>query len=138
MSIVSSFRDFLIKESFHMEEIKEKDGVIYFKSEQTIDNGGSVTLVIVFNSDESIVDINAFNIAKINNPLKRDNFLDLINELNLDYRFPKFYETQGTVSATYSMTISPNFSPNTIFDTAVMVYQASAASFPKFMKLVWS
>lgn len=138
MSIVSSFRDFLIKESFHMEEIKEKDGVIYFKSEQTIDNGGSVTLLIVFNSDESVVDINAFNIAKINNPLKRDNFLDLINELNLDYRFPKFYETQGTVSATYSMTISPNFSPNTIFDAAVMVYQASAASFPKFMKLVWS
>lgn len=121
-----------------MEEIKEKDGVIYFKSEQTIDNGGSVTLVIVFNSDESIVDINAFNIAKINNPLKRDNFLDLINELNLDYRFTKFYETQGTVSATYSMPISPNFSPNTIFNTAVMVYQSSAASFPKFMKLVWS
>lgn len=138
LSNVALFRDFLLKENFYMEEGTLEDGGVFFRTEQSIENGGSVLLVVAFTPEEHIVDLNAFNIAKITNPLKKESFLALINELNTDYRFTKFFESQGEICASYSMPITQNFDPEEIFNKLIMVYRCSADSFPKFMKLVWA
>ncbi len=138
MSNVSLFRDFLLKENFPMEEGELEDGGVFFRSEQNIDNGGSVLLVVAFTPEQNIVDLKAFNIAKITNPLKKESFHSLINELNADYRFTKFFEDQGEISASYSMPIAQNFDPEEIFNKLIMLYRSSADSFPKFMRLVWA
>lgn len=138
MSNVALFREFISKEKIYMEESELQDGGVFFRTEQNIDNGGSVVLVVAFNPNEDMVDFNAFNIAKINNPLKKESFHYLINELNNDYRFTKFYENEGNISASYSMSITPNFDPEAIFNKLTMLYKSGAESFPKFMKLVWS
>lgn len=138
MSNVSLFRDFLLKEQFHMEEGTLEDGGVFFRSEQSIDNGGSVLLVVAFTPEQDVVDLKAFGIAKITNPLKKENFHALINELNADYRFTKFYEDQGEISASYSMPLSHHIDPQEIFNKLIMIYRSSADNFPKFMRLVWA
>ncbi|PEZ08341.1 hypothetical protein CN330_24310, partial [Priestia megaterium] len=74
----------------------------------------------------------------LNNPLKKEAFHSLINDLNAEYRFTKFFEDQGSITASYSMPIDKDFDPQEIFDKLIMLYRSSEDSFSKFMKLLWA
>lgn len=121
-----------------MDEGSLEDGSVLFRAKQGIENGGSVVLLVAFTPEEHIVDLKILDIAKITNPLKKESFHALINDLNLNYRFTKFCEENGSISAEYSMSIFPNFDPEEIFNKLIMLYKSSSESFPKFMRLVWS
>lgn len=137
MSKANLFKEYLANNQIYMEENVLEDGSIFFRTEQNMDNGGSVLLVVVF-TPEDIVDFKVFNIAKLNNPLKKEAFHSLINDLNAEYRFTKFFEDQGSITASYSMPIDKNFDPQEIFDKLIMLYRSSEDSFSKFMKLLWA
>ena len=138
MSNVALFRNFLLAENIHMNEGSFEDGSVYFMREQTIENGGNVLLAVHFNQNEDIVDLKVLGIAKITNPLKKEQFHSLINQLNTGYRFTKFYEQNGEISATYSMFIGERHNPQDIIDTLIMVYNSCSDNYGKFMKLVWA
>ena len=138
MSMVDRFRNFLVSKDLYANEGSFDNGEVYFTWEQTMENGGRVLLVANFSPDENFVDLKVLGIAKITNPLKRENFLSLINELNSDYRFTKFYEANGEISATYSMYINDDHTPEEIIDTLIMIYRSCTDNYPKFMRLVWS
>lgn len=138
MSNVALFRNFLLEKDMPMEEGQLEDGSTFFRTEQSIENGGTVLLVVAFTAEEDLVDLKSFGIAKITNPLRKEAFYELINELNADYRFTKFYEDQDEISASYSMPLAPNSDPEEIFNKLIMLYRSSVDTLPKFMRLVWS
>jgi hypothetical protein len=122
-----------------MEEIQNDDGSIFFRGRQSIENGGTALLIASFNTDQTVVDLNIFNIVTINDPLKKEYLHKLLNELNCQFRYTKFTESNGEVVAQYSYRVQPNnLDPEDLIDNLVMLFKTVEQSHPKFMKLQWS
>ncbi|WP_157964506.1 YbjN domain-containing protein [Exiguobacterium flavidum] len=139
MSNVSTFRNYLQQQNMYMEEIQEDNGGCFFRTRQDFDNGGSVVLVVSFNENEDLIDLQAFGIANINNPLKKETVHHLINELNVTYRFTKFIEVEGSVSAQYSYSVEQGeLDPAFLMDSLLMLFNSAKDAYPKFMKLQWA
>lgn len=139
MSNILKFRNHLQEIDLHMEEINEDGGGVFFRTRQSFDNGGSVVIVASFNEKQTIVDLQIFDIAHITNPLKKDAVYQLLNDLNGGYRFSKFLEYEGKITAQYSYLISEeNFNPAVIMDILIMLVETAEESYPKFMKIQWA
>ena len=133
-----NFRRYLLEENINFEDVPFQDGGHGFRLLQTLENGPRLILGVSFNSDDTIVDIKIYNIAKIDNPLKKEFLYALLNELNDDYRFTKFVEDDGEITASYSMSLLGIMDySELIFDTLVMIFNSVKEEFPKFMKLQW-
>lgn len=139
MSAIQNFRRHLEKKEIYYEDVPFEDGGHGFRLHQTLDNGPRLVLGVSFNKEEDLVDIKIYNIAKINNPLKKEFLHSLLNELNNDYRFTKFVEYEDEVTASYSFDLIGVFDHSEfILDKLIMTYNSVEKEFPKFMKLQWS
>ena len=139
MSNVTIFKNYLQGQDIYMEEVQEDNGGVFFRTRQGFDNGGSVIVVVAFNDREDLVDLQIFGVASINNPLKKENVHSLINELNKNYRFSKFMEADGNISAQYSFNVAQSqLDPAFLMDTLIMLLRTTEESYPKFMKLQWA
>jgi hypothetical protein len=139
MSNVQIFKNFLQQQNVFMEEVQEDNGGVFFRTRQDLKNGGSVVAVVAFNDREDLIDLQIFGIANINNPLKKEAVHNLLNELNTYYRFTKFIEMEGRISAQYSYNVRPNsLDPGELMDTLIMLLNTADDSYPKFMKLQWA
>jgi|SRR5690625_2065117 len=138
MSNISIFESHLQKNNIHLEEIQMEDGSIAFRGRESLKGGGNIIFVIVFNNSQDIVDIKVLNIANIDSPLKKEAILDLINELNMIYRYSKFYINDGAIDAEYSLRLGDNqLDPQILMSYLILLINAAEESYPKFMKLQW-
>ncbi|MGE6490421.1 YbjN domain-containing protein [Exiguobacterium sp. NPDC077395] len=138
MSNIAIFRNYLENENVYMEEIKDEDGT-FFRTRQSFDNGGSVTVVVEFNKTEELIDLKIFGIANIQNPLKKESLYELLNNLNSAYRFTKFIETDGNISAHYSLFLGETkLDPYHLTDVLLGIIGNAEESYPKFMRLQWA
>lgn len=91
----------------------------------------------MFSNDGRSVDI-LINFAKITNPLRKDAVYELLNELNVDYRFTKFRISEDIVSANYSFAYIYNeFSADSVLEMSLLIFDSAVKVYPKFMKLIW-
>lgn len=141
MGHINNFEEFLITKNLDYEKIDLDDNNVGFKFYQSIENGPRLLLGAVFTDEEDIVDLKIFNITTITNPLKKETYLSLINDLNESYRYTKFViDNDAVVTSTYSMPL-PNFQydySQTIINSLVMMFDTVKESFPKFMRIQWS
>lgn len=137
MSKSTIFRNKLNELNIYMEENQDEYGV-FFRTTQSIKNGGNVLIAVSFNKDETLIDLNVFNIAKIDNPLKKEELHKLINELNKNYRYTKFTEHEGNITAQYSYDIFDDFDPSRTMNHIVLLLNTVEDAYPKFMKLQWA
>ncbi|MEO2077405.1 MAG: YbjN domain-containing protein [Bacillus sp. (in: firmicutes)] len=136
---VDSFRRFIKEQELYMEEGKNDDGSSFFRVEQRLKNGGSVVLAVGFDLNEEIVDIYVFNIAEIRDAYKKESVLKLLNELNMDFRYSKFYlNTDGSIGSNYCMMFENNFNPSVLVRQLVLALNSADEAYPKLMKIVWS
>lgn len=132
------FEEYLRDKDFIYEEDSLDDGTPFVRMRQTIENGEPLLIIIGFSDGYTEVDI--FNIATIESPLKRDELLKLVNDLNLKYRYPRFMvNDEGRVSAEMSI----SHKDQSLFDVAAPMHMAMFAvkaiidEYSKFMKLRW-
>lgn len=136
---VDAFRNLLNDKELYMEEGENEEGNTFFRTEQKLENGGTVLLAVGFNENEEIVDIYVFNIAEIKDAYKKESTVKLINELNNEYRYSKFLlEGNGGISTNYSILFEDNFNPNVVLRQLILALNTAEEAYPKFMKLVWS
>ena len=107
---------------------------------QNIKNAGTVAVVLTFNEDQTILDVDFYGVAHIDSPLKREELLKLVNELNCTYRFPKFEVIDGgNVVVQYPFLIDENCDFDHVFfiiGSVLNIIETDAMG--KFMKLQWS
>ncbi|MDU2239952.1 MAG: YbjN domain-containing protein [Paenibacillus sp.] len=132
----SEFSQFLQRKNISMEEIHEEDGFVFFRRREAIENGGNVLLIVAFN--ESSIDFRVYDIADIQNPLKKEAALQLINELNMTYRYSKFTINEGRIDLSYSLSKHFPADAQDLFDILVMLLDCASDTYPKFMKVQWS
>lgn len=134
-----NFQRYLAKKDIQFEDVPLTSGGHGFRLVETLENGPRLILGVSFNDKDDIVDINAYNIAKIENPLKKEFLYSLLNELNDSYRFSTFVELENEVSAKYSMSLIGNVDYSEhIFNVLLMICNSIKEEFPKFMKLQWA
>ena len=116
-----------------------EDGSEFFRCKQTIKNGGNVGLLVCFSKDDSLVDLRIFDVAVVEDPLKKDALRKLLNELNTFYRFAKFVENDGEVIVGYAFDIEGSrMDAGLICEQLISLYHSASDSYPKFMKLLWN
>ena len=134
---IERFRQYLQEQGLYMEEYTRENGVV-FRAEQKLDSGTTVTGVIGFYDDSEFVDLYVFDYVTINNPLKKELIYSLINDLNANYRFTKFYEEDNGVSLKAAMMFQENFEPSLVITNFIMLLRSADESYSKFMKVIWS
>lgn len=134
------FEDYLEKKNFNA--ARHRDGeCIFFRLEETTDNGANVVLVVAFYDDSNAVDVEIYNVAKLMDESKEKEYLHLINEFNQNKRFAKLLLTpEKKVKLLYSFITEEPFtedSAKNVFDSLVMLFRVAEEAYPKFMKLQW-
>lgn len=140
MGCVEEFRNYLREEDFYFEEDVTEENEVFFRLKQSVKNGETLLIVFLFGANRTYLDINIFNIATIDSPLKRDDLLKLINELNSTYRYPKFLANKnGEVMVQAAIAIEDDvFSPKSAVLTSMLLINAIEKEYAKFMKLHWA
>lgn len=140
MSCVDEFRNYLRNEDFYFEEDVTEENEVFFRLKQSVKNGETLLIVFLFGENKSYLDINIFNVATIDSPLKRDDLLKLINDLNAMYRYPKFIVNHnGEVMVQAAVAIEDGmFSPKSAVLTSMLIIKAIETEYAKFMKLRWA
>lgn len=139
MSNIMLFKEYLQRQNIFMEEVQEDNGGVFFRTRQGFDNGGSVVIVVSFNDRADLIDLQIFGVASIKNPLKKEAVHNLINELNVNYRFTKFMEVDGNISAQYSYHVGEGELDSAyLMDSLLMLLRSAEDNYPKFMKLQWA
>ncbi|GAB6505958.1 TPA: hypothetical protein ACOQ31_003929 [Bacillus cereus] len=137
---INAFRNHLQAEDFHMMENENNDGSIFFSTDQRTDSGANIRLVVAFSNDYTSVDMYCLNIAQVNNPLKKDAILTLLNDLNTDYRFAKFtIENSNSITISIPLDFSEtNFDPSVVMKHLFGLYNCADKEYQTFMKLIWA
>jgi Fe-S oxidoreductase len=137
MSNVVTFRNFLAKEKIPMQELVQ-DKKTYFRMEQKLKDGWKVMAILSFNEKEDIVDLFCLNVVEIRNPNKKPAVYELLNKLNVKFRYSKYYENNGFVSIKYSYLIEEYFNPVIAFQKLIMLLQTAEEAYPQLMEVIWS
>ncbi|OMD43033.1 YbjN domain-containing protein [Paenibacillus odorifer] len=138
MNSMEQFKKGLNERGVSMEVTHSEDDLVYFRKREGLNNGGVVTIVVGFSANTNI-DVRIFDIALITNPLKKEAVLNLINELNVTYRYAKFaLSDDGGVFVGYSMMDQDTDITDYLFAMLSMLLEAVSDEYPKFMKLQWS
>ena len=124
----------------------DRNGKIFYTSITSLShiskNAGNVTIILTFcNEMETTLDVDFYGIACIDNPLKRDVLLKLLNELNASKRFGKFIVSDtGRVYATASFIMEENCNDfkNVMVVMSLIIRSIEDDVIGKLMKLQWS
>ena len=140
MSKLDLFKEHLDEREYRYREVTDKEGVTRgFIAQHEIKDNQLLTVVCEFPEEENFVDVRIFDIAKIEDSSKRENLLELINELNLKYRFGKFFvRDTGDVVMQWSLFIKDHFDPAFLLDMTFILVGNVGEEYPKFMKLQWT
>ena len=142
MSKFDRLKALLRDNDMHFEEDCASDGSPYVLFRQSMENAGILTILIALQNEElNKVVVRIYNIAKISSPLKRDELLRIINKLNKDYDYFKFFaEDNGAVSAGYDAKIDSNYDFEDLLRLVAtackVVIEEDAVK--QFMKLQWA
>ena len=138
MSNADVFENFTHSKEFYFERNDLENITIFSLRDQDMrGSGGTANIFLVFSNDDQGVDIQ-INFAKINNPLRKESAYELLNELNVDYRFTKFKISEDIVSANYSfMYLDNEFTADSVMEMSLLLFESAVKVYPKFMKLIW-
>lgn len=140
MSNVDLFREYLEEINLRFREDSPFDsGLHFFIGRQGLKGGQTVTIAFEFPENEKYVGLRIFDIATIDSPLKRDELLKLINEINLRYRIGKFMvNDRGSILVEWNVMTAIGFNPQLIVEMCLAIVGCIEDEYPKLMKLQWA
>lgn len=140
MEHYDEFVEFLRDKDDCFEEGKTEGGDKYVKALQKIDGAGVLTIGFFFGRDETVLHTGVWGIAKIESPMKRDELLRLVNDLNASYNFIKYVVSDdGEVSVLYDVSLEYSFDYEQILDILFCVIRnLEGRDMKNFMRLQWA
>lgn len=138
MNNFQALKDYLTEQNLRYEDGWLDDGTAYCRILHRFKSGQDVTLLFVFNPNETMLDIYLIGLVKFDNPLKREEVLILLNGLNIKYRFYKFIlNDDGTVNVRAALP-TLNFCPEEAVGLGVSMVVDVENEYQKFMRLRWA
>lgn len=139
MGNFAKFKQYLHDQDLHFEE-DIADGIPFVHMREQIKNAATLLIIFDFDVNETIATMHIYNVAKIDSPLKRDELLRLVNDLNNRYRFVKYIVTDnGDVSIEYSTYVNESYDfSKLIFILFLTIKALEEEELKKFMRLQWA
>lgn len=140
MSNVNLLKDYLDEIGLrYRENTDSESGNSYLILQEVLKGGQTVTILFEFPENVEVVSIKIWDIATIDSPLKREELLKLLNELNWRYRFGKFSaDDKGQVTMDWAVMTIDNFDCKFIVDLCGLLLRTLEEEYPKLMKLQWA
>lgn len=119
-----------------------ENGVRFILLRQRVANSAELTIIIDFSRNKSnIVSVVIGDIAHIDSPLKKEEFLKLVNEVNEEYTFLKMYVTSEDDAVRAQLTFFVHDESD--YDDIIMALLGTFSDieseiYKKFMRLQWS
>lgn len=130
MARTVEFRHFLDELDVYYEEFDFEGGTV-FRFQQQITDGPNLALGAIFNVDETLVDLQINNIFNVTDPLKEKTYLQLLNQLNKDYRYLKLVLDESQFVAKHSIVLEGTYNySKVIFDSLLMLVRAVEECLP--------
>ena len=102
------------------------------------EGGIKARIGVIFNKNDSLVSIWCLNFIDGVNPSKRNQILDLINELNANYTYFKFVMINDSIQIHSDIPVDDNYSPAQTARTMVGMNDIMKKEYPNIMKTLWS
>ena len=103
---------------------------------EIIEGVGPISVGVIFNDNDTIVNIVAYKYLFFDNSEKRQLLLELINTLNIEYTFCKFTEKDNYVTLQISAPFQENFSSDLLTELVFYVYKAIKDEHHRFMEIL--
>ena len=121
------------------EDILESTGEHFIRFTQRIGKSNSIVTLLIFK--ELGIKTVFVDLANIEDEEKHFACYELMNNLNADYSYLKFFMTDdGEVRAEYDVVLSMtdgNFDADEFMKLFISVFSVIEENYPKFMKLQW-
>lgn len=138
MDNAEKLRMYLVDKNIPHETLNDDEGNPMIRFMQTLENGPQISIYMWFTADTELLKIIILNMATIDNPLKRDSVLDLLNELNCKYRYFKFaMDDKGHIHASYDMKLKEDYDPEDVLFYVFLILPVLQDEYKNFMKLCW-
>jgi hypothetical protein len=125
--------------NFFEEWASDDNETRYFGIDYSLEAGQKVRLVLSLASNDFVVMGYLFNYIKVTNPNKKGYILELLNELNQSYSYPKFYmEKDGAITISIPLLCYNNFSAEGCMDILRDLGTVGNSEYEKIMKVLWS
>lgn len=119
----------------------DESDVIWIKTDIKCDNTSSpIDIRVYFKKDEKHVSIVAGNFIVITNKEKYGDIFKLLNKLNKDWLWVKFYinEEFGQIYAVQDAIIQYDSCGEEVFELIIHMLSITEKAYPEIMKVVWS
>ncbi|NTV50973.1 MAG: hypothetical protein HGB32_15875 [Geobacteraceae bacterium] len=129
------FEKFLKTNNMKLEKIVNED-LTTFLIRENIENAGPTTIGVLFNSHDGLVNIVAYQFLRINKPEMKQQVMELINTLNVEYTFCKYVEKDDFVTLHISVPFKNNFRAELLSDLIATFINTLNKDYPRFMAIL--
>ena len=129
------FEEFLKANNMVLEKDVNED-LTTFLIRENIETVGPRTIGVLFNSHDGLVNIVAYQFLQINKPEKKQQVMELINNLNVEYTFCKYVEKDDFVTLHISVPFKNNFSAELLSDLITTLIKNLQKDYPRFMAIL--
>lgn len=133
-----SFRSFTQSNEVNGEFLEGDNGESLVQFRQSIKGGPVMNLMVIFDSEDSLVSIYGENFVTGINPSKKVYLYELLNNLNAKYTYFKFVLSNDAIEIQAFDVIDNNYSNDTIMRILLGIIQVAEREYPIIMKTIWS
>lgn len=135
---IEHLKNILREYDIEYQEYTEASGY-YIIIKEFIENGPAISIVIEFVNNKNFICIYISNYVLVKDLNKKNLVLQLLNELNGNYTFTKFFmDDKGEIRLATYIPIIANQSPENIILTIQVTSIAAHEEYPIIMKLLWA
>jgi hypothetical protein len=139
MNKVERFEQFLQENNIPLQHGTSDNGNHVFATEQRLECGADVKVLITFDQTESTVSLYVLDFVKLPKKDNKVTLLEMINNLHKQMMFINYFVTdQDTVAMQYFFHIQNAFSPTDIVGQMALMLNTADQQYPQFMRTVWT
>ena len=104
----------------------------------TVENGAPYRIHFLVSDEDNDVSMRVFSLVKVEEE-KRDNVIQVLNNLNVQYRYTKFVcDKDGDVNVEYDYPLTGSNPAESAEEMVIRFAQIVREAFPQIMRAVWA
>lgn len=135
----NSFKQLLDKNNIYADSWDGEDGAVCFQFNQKLKTGPNGRVMVIFNSEDTLVSIYALDYVTLVNTARKDYMYRLLNDLNSKYTYFKFIlDNDNNIILSSFIPLENNFRPEIAMRLILGVLDALEEEYSALMKVMWA
>lgn len=131
------FQEYLRKQDINLEFIDGNEGTVV-DIRESLDGGIKARVGVIFHKEDTLVSIIGLDFMGSINQSKRNQLLDLVNELNNSYTYYKFVIANDSIQIQSYIAVDDNYEPSTTMRIIFGMLDIMKNEYSSIMRVMWS